>query len=106
MDFKDIQKVNALNNEKQTIQRALEAFAQGGRIVAMSVGQVSTEDDPRPPMMMGVAVPTAYIEYPAQMVDAIKQSFHDRLWAIGEELGKLGITGMEPAPEPAKGRKK
>lgn len=95
MDFNDMQKATTLAAEKQIIQRALETFDAGGRIVAVIIGHQPAPGEPqRPPMMMGSPVPTAYIDYPPQMVDAIKAAFNSRLTVITEELSKLGITGI------------
>lgn len=101
MDFADIQKAQGLVNEKQAIQRALQLFDEGGRIVQIGLGRQPTSD--AAPMGMGfVMVPTAYIDYPQQMVDAIKTAFQGRVTAITDELTKLGVTGMEEAQAAAK----
>lgn len=97
MDVADIQTVTQLSQEKQSIQTALDSLASGGRINAMVVGP------PAPTSAMpfggrpfgGVSVPTAYIEYPPQMVEAIKTAFEGRLHVIEDELTKLGVTGMK-----------
>lgn len=93
MNVDNLQQVQALITEKQSIQTALRVFAEGGRIVGMTLG--TTTGTPTGPVMnVGASVSTSYISYPAQMVDAIQKAFHDRLWAIGEELAKLDVTGM------------
>lgn len=97
MEFADIQNVNILSAEKIAIQRALMLFDAGGRIVEMAISPPEapqgTEITPVP-MGASVRVPTRYIQYPAQMVDAIKLALDGRLVEIEAELGKLGVTGM------------
>lgn len=95
MNFNDIQKVNALLQEKTSINRALDLLKGEGRINAMIIGLPQSTDISLPSLMAGVTVPTAYIEYPSQMVDAIKSAFQDRQQKIVDELEDLGITGLE-----------
>lgn len=96
MDFKNIQKAQHLSLEKAAIQEATMIFDQGGSIVSMGLA-------PKPmdmpggmsmPRMPTVNVPTEYIEYPPQMVDAIKSAFTARLTAIDNELKQIGVTGV------------
>lgn len=95
MDFADIQKVNILSQEKAAIQEAMSKLDAGGRIVAMTVGPDGDRSEATLGLRwIGTTVPTAYIDYPAQMVDAIKTAFQGRLRTIQEELTKLGVTGV------------
>lgn len=97
MDLDDIEKVNELSREKQAIDAAQEMLDRGGRIIAMTVSNAPPPSGRMAPFMSGVAVPTGYIEYPPQMVDAIKTSFAARRQVIEQELAKLGVTGVPVA---------
>ena len=86
-----MEKANQLVRERRSIQQAMEAFDSGGRILAITVGQPPPEGIPFP---TGPMVSTQHIDYPPQMVDAIKEAFTTRQGQISEELAKLGLTGV------------
>lgn len=100
VDLADVPQMTMLVGEKQSINIALDNLEQGGRIVGMRIAPKPPEqlegEPPRPVFsMMGVEVPTVSIDYPPQMVDAIKQALTQRRDAIAKELSDMGVTGME-----------
>jgi hypothetical protein len=93
----DLAKVQALNSEYQSLQRATQFLndTPPGKIVAMTIGP------PPPPeagafggFPGGITVRTDYMEYPQAMVDSIKASLNARVNQVRQELGALGITGL------------
>lgn len=109
MNYGDVQRVNQLVNEKQAIQRAIANFDAGGRIVSMSIAQPQNGGAFPVPLAAAATVTTNYIEYPPQMVTAIKAALDGRVKAIEAELNQLGITGIPafdrpPAMRPTDGR--
>lgn len=99
----DLATINRLTNEVRRIDLALKAFAEGGRIVAMTVGVIPPDIDLGPtssfdPLVFfesagtGASVSTVHIDYPAQMVEAIRIALHARMEAIADELKGLGFT--------------
>lgn len=90
-----------LNQEYQTIDRAIHVLDDGGRILAMMIGRVPGEEHhgpPGPPLPDGgIIVRTETLEYPPQMVAGIKQQLTARQTAIREELRKMGVTGLAAA---------
>lgn len=106
MEFADIGKVSLLSAEKQMIQHAIQIFVMGGRIVEMIVAHPETPDT--------AVVQTTYMEYPPQMIDAIRNALVERQKQITDELAELGVSGMPEQPQPppdlavqqAKARKK
>ena len=97
MDYNNIQKAQQLSGEKRAIQAALLVFNQGGTIVEMGLAPKPMENPGGMimPRMPTVNVPTEYIQYPEQMVEAIKTAFTSRLTAIDNELKQLGVTGVQ-----------
>jgi len=87
VDRSDLPAVQRINNELIAIEQATENFDHGGRIVNMSIGG--------PEGAIQVVVPTLYMEYPPQMVEAIKSLFYARKDELRQELEALGVTGTE-----------
>jgi len=102
MEYSNINQVNRLVQERRSITAALASFDQGGRIIAMSVGQPPPADQPMPALFGGAQVNTAFIDYPPAMVEAIKAALTARQGAITNELAQLGVTGSDaPTPQAA-----
>jgi hypothetical protein len=104
VDVSDLQKVAALNGERDMIGRALTAFDQGGRIIGVTIGNPNPDNNPAPPWEYTSQISTEYMQYPQQMVDAIKSFLHQREEQIDSELQGLGVTGIQPVPR--SGRRK
>lgn len=111
VDRNDLGRVQTLYAENGDIGQALANFEAGGGIVRMTIGPTE------------VTIDTTDIEYPPQMVEAIKAVLMQRQHAIVEELEKLGLTGVgegerpepppprpdpepEPEPEPQAARRR
>ena len=90
----DLAKVNRLNEEYQNITRAIENLDGGGRIVTMVISAPQPENGNGFPMGQAAVVPTQYINYPDQMIDAIKHAVDARMHEIRDELASLGVTGL------------
>lgn len=88
----DVSKVNTLYTELRQIEQALTVFGSGGGIVAMTVGKAVQEPGVAP--TLPVSVSTVGIDYPAQMVDAIRDALTARVAAINGELQELGVTDL------------
>lgn len=96
MEYSNIDKINALIQERRSITAAMQSFDQGGRILGMSVGRPPPPDMAgRPGFMMGAIVDVGHMDYPPQMVDQIRSSFAARQQAITNELQQLGVQGVE-----------
>jgi hypothetical protein len=96
VDVASIGRVNALYQEASTINDAIAALDNGGRIVAMQISMPRAEGAP-PMRARPTIVNTAYMSYPQLMVDQIKVFFEQRLTQIDSELKALGVTGLESA---------
>lgn len=95
VDISDLQKAMMLSSEKQTIAMALEQLDRDGIILSMSIGPKPAPGQPSFPGMGGIQVDTSRMDYPAQMVEAIKGNLHQRQDEIEQELQGLGVTGVE-----------
>jgi len=94
MDRADLTRVNALYEEARSIATAIHNFDNGGRIVAMTVS--APEPAPMPPSPDMIAtVMTGNMQYPPEMVMAIKTALEQRRAEIVAELTQLGLTGVE-----------
>ena len=107
VDFAHLSDATALMNEITNIGTALDNFDAGGRIIAMTISGPQTGDTPNP--TTSIAIPTAFIDYPPQMVDAIRAALDARRDEITQQLSDLGVTNVDPglraAPAPAKAKK-
>jgi hypothetical protein len=88
VDLSDVARMNRLMSELEQIGQAIALFNLGARIMNITVGRVM---DVVPP---SVTVDTSYIQYPPQMIDAIKAAFTARENEIRAELTKYGVTGV------------
>jgi len=97
VDRADLQRASMLYEELRTIDMALANFDAGGAIVAMTVSAGEETFPPTGPGPGGprttVTVPTGALQYPQQMVDAIKAQFEARKNAVAQELTSVGVTG-------------
>lgn len=90
-----IQQLQAMTMEWTQISAAIEAFGrEGARIVSMTIsapgeGVTGPETVPRPAIF--AAVPTQHIEYPEQMVEAIKAALQRRKTEIESDLKGMGV---------------
>lgn len=100
VDRADLPKVNALYGERNNIMQTLKLFAEGGRIINLTVGKRS-EGTPQFWQFTSSAS-TEYMDYPPSMKDAIVGFFNQRLVQITGELEELGVTGIDDEPEPAR----
>lgn len=87
----DISRATALNQELTNIRTALHSFDREGRIVRMTVVAPTV-----PPVLLD----TTAMDYPSQMVAAIRAALSARETAINQELAKMGVTLEEPPPWP------
>ena len=88
VDRADVDRANGLIGDYRQTVRALTNLEEGGRIIAMTIGPSA------------VTVPTDDLNYPVQMVDAIRQALVQRRDAIQQQLNEIGVTGEEPPPWP------
>jgi len=98
VDRKNLQQVNMLDGELNTIDAVEQGFDNGGVIVSMEVSPGPlTEPEPGQPQLLpfGVRVSTVNITYPPQMVECIKAAFAQRRNQIEAELTGLGLTGID-----------
>lgn len=99
----DLQRVNALYAELSGIARGLQVIDQGAEIISVIFAIRSDSDSPwRSP----TTVRTEHMDYPPQMVEAIKQFMYQREDQIASELSNLGLQGVEAQPRAARGGKK
>ena len=115
VDIADLSDVGVLYQELRSIRVAVENFDLGGRIVQMTVsGGQNPVPDPMPdwqpgqgrppwaiPPRQSVTVNTEYIEYPTQMVDAIRAAFDQHEQEILQRLAELAVTDNMPRVAPA-----
>lgn len=93
VDRNNLQQVNMLYAEASMIESALQGFDNGGRIVEMSVSPGPLPEGADVIMRpSGIPVSTVHIDYPPQMVDAIRQQLAARHDAIESELRALGLS--------------
>ena len=86
----DMRQITELYQEFRTIDQAIGNLDTGGRIIQMSISS-------GPLGRMPVSVSTMDIEYPPQMVEAIKTVLRARQSAIRDELATLGVTEVPDA---------
>ena len=87
VDFAAIQRANDMRIESEQIALALQNLDHGGRIVQMAIA--GAPDD----ATITASVATGYIDYPQQMVTAIKTALEARQNDINRELSDMGFTG-------------
>ena len=92
VDRADISKVNELYSESNQITLALDMFAEGGVISAMTISPPLPKPEEPTIIRSPVAISTVGIEYPPQMVEAIKQELAKRQHEIEDELKQLGVS--------------
>lgn len=92
VDRADLNRITMLYQQRRSIQLALGNLAGGGRIVQIAIDPPPSAG---PPEMHGpVSISTSSMEYPQQMVEAIRSELQKRLDEIDRELGDLGVTGF------------
>lgn len=91
MDRASLDKINILIGELQSVDQAIAVFEGGGRIVSLTVASAMNQEPAR-----SVLVQTASMDYPSQMVEAIKGYLSARAGAIRKELEGLGFVDEEP----------
>lgn len=96
----DLDTINMLSGELLHVTNALSIFAEGGRIVNLTV---ASGIDAMPARTMQVG--TTMMDYPPQMVEAIERFLAERERKIIDELNSLGVTGIDE-PQPRKGERK
>lgn len=95
MDFANIPQLGALMSEHQRIVSGLDNLGKGGRIVAMQIAMAARPPElPEQAPMPTVVVSTDQMEYPPQMVEAIKAALAVRRDAIAAQLTEMGVTGV------------
>lgn len=94
MELVQLDRANALAMEKLTILRVLENFDHGGVIISLTVSAEPPSED-WVPERGAAQVSTVGMGYPPQMVEAIRGELEKRRDAINQELGELGVTGIE-----------
>lgn len=75
--------------EYQQVTRVLRAFEVGGRITNMTVSTVHDPNDPQPGMSGSIW--TADMDYPPQMIEAIKANLMERQKKIADDLKAVGV---------------
>jgi hypothetical protein len=83
VDVANLERARMLSLEITNIEAAIRQLEDGEKILSLVVG----------PPTGAVSIPTGYMQFPPQMVEAIKTYAHGRLDAISEELVKMGVTG-------------
>lgn len=88
VDMTTLGRINQLLGEYHGMERAIRAFDAGERIRSMTVG--------------GNTVSTIDWDYPAPMIEGIKQILRSREGMVERSLRDLGFTGdlSEPDDEP------
>lgn len=81
----DVQNISLLYAERRRLNEAISEFDRGEKISSLNVGRAMVD--------------TRGMDYPQQMVDAIKASVQQRITAVEDELKSLGVTEL-PADEP------
>lgn len=101
VDVSDLAKANELNAELSRINAALGLFDGGGRIVSITIADASMPAPPSIPVpidsagpVLFVTVQTSFMDYPAQMVEAIKSMLAVREEEVANEMSGLGLTGV------------
>ena len=98
VDKAGIENATHLLTEHRRLVQALDHFANGGRIMAMTVAGRSRRFG-RGNLMPSISVSTEDIDYPPQMVEAIKTALQARRQRILDELAGMGVTGIEEPPK-------
>lgn len=91
MELVDLERANALAMQKMVILRALENFDNGGVIISLTISAEPPSENWVPERMAAI-VSTIGMNYPPQMVEAIKGSLESRRDAIAEELEEMGVA--------------
>ena len=89
VSISDMDKVNTLVNEKNSLQYAIDLLEHDGKITAMQISSNAEVGN------RSAVVNTAGMTYPQQMVDSIKTSLSQRLTAVTQQLTQLGVTDVE-----------
>lgn len=89
VDFAQIPTANALMSELQRVSAGLDNLEKGGRIIGMQIAMA----DPPEGSVPSVYVSTEGIDYPPQMIEAIKAALTARRTAVAKELADMGVTG-------------
>lgn len=87
VDLTDITRATMLNGELDAVERALDLFSGGARIVSLTL-----MSDQAP--WRSADVNTSAMPYPPQMVETIKGFLSQRAAEIRQQLGELGVTGV------------
>ena len=91
VDRSNLSEVNDLYTELTVIEQAFRNLDAGGTIVNVTIGGGPPDEMPYNPW---VSVPTTYMTYPPQMVDAIKAAMTARRQQLESKLAELGLTGI------------
>jgi antitoxin component HigA of HigAB toxin-antitoxin module len=97
----DLGTINRLNDEYQSIDQMIFLLDHGGRI---SFFQAESDDAEATNGIANAGVRSDYIEYPPQMVTAIKTALQQRQREIARDLADMGVTGIVTEPAPARRR--
>jgi hypothetical protein len=94
MDPANIRRAAELYAEMRQIERAVEVIDANGTIIAVTLESADLHPDPDSPIHVTITVPTEGLQYPPQMVAAIKAQLEERRTAINHELSDIGVTPM------------
>lgn len=75
--------------EYEQIMRVIQCFDAGGRITGVTV---STSPNVMPALFGNIS--TIDMDYPPQMIDAIKAVLQERRKKLADELVEIGVTGL------------
>jgi hypothetical protein len=84
MDSANIQRAAVLYQEMQQIDLAVKVIDADGTITAVTLTSATLGN-------VFVAIPTEGLQYPPQMIAAIKAQLEERRSAINYELAELGV---------------
>jgi hypothetical protein len=90
MDPSNISRAAELYQEMGFLKRAVEFIDANGTITAVTL-TTSSEGEPD----RNITIPTEGLQYPPQMVAAIKAQLEERENAINHELEELGVAPMQ-----------
>lgn len=86
----DLLRATGLYQQSQEIKRSLDVMDRKGTITAVTITVPSPEDVRDPD---AATVSTIGLQYPPQMIEAIRTQLEARLHAIDDELASLGVSG-------------
>lgn len=91
VDRTNLSEVNDLYSELEVIEQGFKNLDAGGSILNVTLGGGPMDVMPYNP---AVTIPTTYMTYPPQMLDAIRSMMAVRRTELERRLEELGLTGI------------